>query len=351
MKWIRGRGKLDFRHPKTYLTLGLKDSGKSSLLEVCGTRFPKVVDLFGSRDNEGLAWCRVNSKNEVLFLTGDAVQINGPWDSLQLRQITLKDLEPYPVVVSVSAFYHDMDEEFYSLNKIIYKVLFKRTHWRRLWCILIREASNFLYSRIKVVKNQTIAKADFIYLLREMRHMGYSIGVDTIRWTSLDKEVRDVADYTFIKRVGTQGLPWDLHYLYGYISPQSLMNPPPWAFVVIDGRGPIGVGRFDFPQWHKKEKEDILGELDLKPKYGERIDYGDRARKTVSDYEHESIMAKRAEGVGPKKRKGMGAIGDKVHRSPATVMKHIKKHNEMIRKRGTCEICLRVHSKYAKEVL
>lgn len=83
--------------------------------------------------------------------------------------------------------------------------------------LMVREASNFIYARVQISKFQHVAKADFLYLLREGRHMGLGIGVDTIRWTSIDKEVRDVSDYTYIKRVGTQGLPHDLRFVYSWM--------------------------------------------------------------------------------------------------------------------------------------
>ncbi len=60
--------------------------------------------------------------------------------------------------------------------------------------------------------------------------MGYGVGVDTIRWTSIDREVRDVADFIMIERVGTKGLPYDLRLVYSYIRPSALMNPPPGLF-------------------------------------------------------------------------------------------------------------------------
>ena len=67
------------------------------------------------------------------------------------------------------------------------------------------------------------------------------------------------------KRVGIQGLPWDLKFVYAYMHAHpSLMSPPPHAFVLVCGRGPIGVGKFDYVSWHKKERDDLLREWVLK---------------------------------------------------------------------------------------
>jgi len=46
------------------------------------------------------------------------------------------------------------------------------------------------------------------------------------------------------------------------------MNPKPHQFVLLSNRGPIAVGIFDKPPWHKKEKENLFKELDIQIKYG-----------------------------------------------------------------------------------
>lgn len=345
IKWIRGRGNLDFERPITSLNVGQRGSGKSSLLECLALRFPKVIDLFGSRDNEGLAWCRVAGKDQTLFVTGDSVEIKGRWNQSQVKDLRIEDLKRVPITISVSAFYGDLNEEFYGLNSIVYKNLYKRTHWRELWFLKVREAGNFTYARIKVTQSQHIAKADFIYLLRESRHMGYPVGVDTIRWTSIDKEIRDVSDYMFIKRVGIQGLPHDLRFVYRYINPFSLMNPHPSTFVVVSNRGPIGVGKFDLPKWHKKERDDLLTELGLEGriKYGEVPDYGNESLNWLSDYEHGDIITYRFEGIpSDANKKSMHDVAEEVHRSPNTVMRHIHNHNDEVKQRGYCIKCRRI---------
>ena len=67
--WFRRRGvvasnKWYFtKHTPTFLVLGIRGAGKSSWLEslaeyYLGKDIGSVVDLFGSRDGEGLAWLR-----------------------------------------------------------------------------------------------------------------------------------------------------------------------------------------------------------------------------------------------------------------------------------------------------
>lgn len=350
MKWIRGAGlpsaTINFKKPLTHINLGPKESGKSCLLEACAIRYlendGKVIDLFGSRDNEGLGWCRFKpvSSNEILFVHGDSCDLSGKWDAVKVRELHLKDLHDYRVVTSVSAFYGNLNEEFEGLNRLIYQVLYRRTHWRRIWNLTVREGSNFVYSRIMVVKNQTLAKSDFIYLLREARHMGYAVTVDTLKWTSIDLDIRHVSDYTWIKRVGIYGLPHDLRFLYRYINPYSLMDPRIDAFLVLSSRGPIGVGRFDEPYWHKKEHENLIKDLGINIEYREIPDYGNPARNTVNDFEHANLIAIYI-------RKGsMNKTAKQMRRSPATIQDHVHEHDDNVRKIGYCPKCQRIDAEH-----
>lgn len=344
--WIRGREKLNFNRPNIFLPVGLPGSGKSSLLEWLALKHKKVVDLFGSRDNEALGWCRSPLKDEILFITGDSVEINGKWDTIPISKLKYEDIKRYRVILSVHAFYTNYNEEFWAMNEIIQR-LWARTHWVDPWYLGIREAANFIYSRIKIVKNQALAKADFIYLMRELRHSGYSIGADTIRWTSMDKEVRDLANYTFIKRVGVHGLPDDIHWLYKFIDPAKLMDLHPSCFVLVSSRGPIALGNFEEISWHKKEKEDILRILDLEPHYGELPEYlqpGYSASK-VGATEHTQILEKYLEVPNMEK------VGVVLKRSSGTVYNHIANHNREVRALGSCSRCKRRNHKLQDQII
>lgn len=347
LKWIRGAelssAKVDFKKPLTHIYLGPKDAGKSSLQETCAAKYPKIIDLWGARDNEGLGWCRCKkfSKNEILFVHGISAELSSGYDAINFDNLKFKDLKRYRVIISVSAFYSNMNEEFEGLNSILYRVLYQRTNWKKPWFLMVREGANFLYSRIKIVKNQTIAKADFIYLLREARHMGYAIGVDTIKWTSIDLDIRHVSDYTWIKRVGIYGLPRDIRFIYRYINPPSLMDPKVECFVLLSSRGPIGIGRFEYPYWHKEEHENIVKKLGIKIEYHDLPKYTD-ARNTVSDFEHADIIRKRfQDGLS------MNKIGKLIHRSPQTINQHIRNHNQAIEQKGFCPNCHRVKCELA----
>lgn len=329
-KWIRGKEKVELNRPKTFLNIGQRGSGKSSLLETIASNYGKIIDLFGSRDNEGLSWCRSPLKDSVLFLVGDSIKIQSDWPSKKISELSFSDLLDYDVITSVHAFYGNADEEFIGLNRIL-EVIYRRTHWDYPWFLLVREAANFIYSRIKLSKNQHVAKADFIYLLREARHMGFAVGVDTIRWTAVDVEIRDVSDYTFIKSVGRKGLPPDIRFIYRYINPYSMMRMKPNQFILITDSGSIGVGGFDYPPWHKEEKEDLIRKFNIEIEYGSIPDYGNPRSKRVSDFEHKRIIDLYEE------LHSMAKVAERLGRSTKTIKDHIDAHNE-----GNCPRCARI---------
>jgi hypothetical protein len=344
--WIRGYDPrfIQFKKAVLYMGLGQKESGKSALLETVACRYPKVIDLFGSRDCEGLAWCRSPFKNSVLFIVGDNVDVKSQWDTKSVSEVKLSDFEKYRVVLSCSAFHSGVEAEFQAMNQIVL-TLYRRMHWEYLWFLMVREASNFIYSRLKISPNQTIAKADFLYLLREARHMGYPTGVDTLRWTGMDADARGIADYLFIKRVGVTGLPKELHFLYAYINPSSFMGMKPRIFTLISNRGPLALGHFDYPWWHKEEKEDMLKLLDIKIDAGDVPEYGDQARNTVSDFEHIRLVGLYLEV------KSMQKVAKILSRSPATINKHISEHDAEVAKTGCCSQCKRVRGMHQNTLL
>jgi len=268
---------------------------------------------------------------------------SGGYDAINIRDLRIDDVLRKRVTISVSGFYGSLDEEFEGLNAIIYDSLYKRTHWKNPTFLMVREGANFLYSRIKIVKNQSIAKADFVYLLREARHMGYAVGVDTIKWTSIDLDIRHVSDYTWIKRVGIYGLPKDIRFIYRYINPPSLMDPKTHAFVLLSSRGPIGVGKFEYPYWHKEEKENILDILGIGVEYGEVPDYGDEARNLVNDFEHADMMRLKHE-----EKLSNNKVSKAIHRAVETVNRHVRDHNKRLKTFGYCMRCKRAKSKYSE---
>ena len=175
-----------------------------------------------------------------------------------------------------------------------------------------------------------------------MRHCGIALGLDSLRFTSVDIDVRSLADLTFLKSQGVGGLSRDLQWLYSFFSPIMVRSMPVQNFFVISKTGALGVGQFEFPKWHKLERENILKELDIHITYGEPLKTGEDKSlfKTVGDAEHANIIRMYAEGFS------FENIAQELHRSSRTPLVHVRLHNDTVHRMGICPICKRTGSTY-----
>jgi hypothetical protein len=338
------------KRPLAFAIVGGTGGGKSALVELIASKYEKVVDLFGSRDNEGLAWLRSGLYDKVLFLKGASAVIDcNCAEVINATDLTLKDLNAYDVIISCSSFYAAMQEEWYAVTKIMEK-LWHKSHWKKPYCLAIREASSLVYSRLSVGETQGMAKSYLIYVIREMRHCGFAVALDTIRWYGVDIDLRSIADYTFIKAQGIDGLPASLRFLYRYFQPSGIMRCPVNAFAIVSRKGPIGFGTSICPPWHKQEHENLLDEFDIKISYRELPNIPESKMAKVGDYEHVRIIKSRLEMKGKRKDQpiGMDELAQKLGRSSATVFKHISVHNNMVHGVGECDKCARVGCEHAK---
>lgn len=346
--WIRGGENISFHRPHTWFTLGVRGSGKSSLLEHLGEIYLEkglgILDLFGSRDGENLAWLRSPYADEmrVLLLHGDNADVDAPCDVKKVSKIRLRDFNDYDISISSSPLYSSPSDEFLQVAKIT-DLLYKRISWRRLVYCIVREAANLYYSRLKVNPNQTGAKADMIYLIREARHMGVAMGIDTLKYTSIDIDVRAVTDYMIFKSQGVLGFPSDLRWIYGFIEPHITRKMPPENFIILSRSGSLGLGAFPEVGWHKQEGEDILRSVGVRVEFGDEIQYS-KSRgtfTTVGDLEHVEIVSAYLDD-----RLSMAMIGKLKNRSSATVKAQIDRHGEAIKRSEFCPICKRAGGKH-----
>ena len=105
--------------------------------------------------------------------------------------MTLDDFRNYDIVVSSSPLYSNLHDEFFHTNHLI-DLVYKRLSWKDLFYTIIRESANLLYARLRISPNQLAAKAEFTYLIREARHCGLSLGLGTLKYTSVDIDIRSV---------------------------------------------------------------------------------------------------------------------------------------------------------------
>lgn len=352
VNWKRSKDTLNFNRPNVWFSLGSRGSGKSSFLEAVGEGYLEegngILDLFGSRDGEALAWLRSPwaKDRKILLLKGDNVDVQGSFNVKNVDSLTLGDFENNDIVISASPLYINIDQEFADAAKIE-DLLYKRMHYKKLVYLCCREASNFYYSRLKVSDNQLYAKAQMVYLIRESRHMGVALGLDSIRSYAIDIDIRSLSDYLILKAQGVQGLSKDLRWLYKFIDPVVLRRLQAHRFVVVTKTGAIGLGTFPEVTWHKQERENILENVGLKVEYGEVLKESimKGTYKTVSDKEHsEMIELYTGQSIG------IHQISEQIKRSTKTVRDHINEHNQALKSLGYCPRCKRTQTIHAQVV-
>jgi hypothetical protein len=151
----------------------------------------------------------------------------------------------------------------------------------------------------------------------------------------------DISDFLFLKRVGAIGLPKDLRYVYRYITPDSMMRMQPSIFALLTSQGNIGYGNFDYPKWHKEERENILFKLNIDVQH-----LGDTNRDlgyTVGLLEHAKIIETHM------KNSSMGKTAALVNRSKSTICGEVKIHNDSIAEMGRCLECQKANGKYVNQ--
>lgn len=348
IKWVRGNDKINFNHPYVFFVLGIKGAGKSSLLEHLAESYLEhghgVFDEFGSKDGENLAWLRSPwaKDKRILLIKGDNVDVDGCFPAKTVDAIGLNDFENFDIIISSAPLYINTDQEFSAVAKLT-DLLYGRLHYKKLYFLVCREAANLYYSRLKIRDSQTMAKAEMTYLIRESRHMGLSLGLDSLRYHAIDIDIRSISDFTFLKNVGAAGLPKDLKWLYGYVDPFAMRALAPQQFIILSSGGSIGIGTFPEIVWHKKEGEDILRKVGLKVEYGEMpMESQDKGTfKTVSDKEHAEIIR-----IYIEEKIGREKLAERTSRSPKTINRQIWDHNTSISRSGFCPRCRRTRSPY-----
>jgi hypothetical protein len=280
IRWVRGNAKIRFNRPHTFFVIGVRGFAKSTWLETIGEYYLEkgngVLDLFGSRDGEGLAWLRspYAEDKKILLVHGENVSVKAPCDTKATTKVTLSDFEKYDIMVSSSPLYLGPDDEFINAGLLTDKI-YKRLSYKRLVYCICREAANLFYSRLKISESQVVSKAMMTYLIREARHVGMALGLDSTRFYSIDIDIRNLSGFIILKSQGMTGLTKDLEWLYRIFAPSMIRNMPKQFFIILNKEGTVGIGEFKEIPWHKQERENILKAVGVSVEYGEPIERGE----------------------------------------------------------------------------
>ncbi|MDE2040545.1 MAG: hypothetical protein KGO96_13085 [Elusimicrobia bacterium] len=324
----------------TYTAGGIKGGGKSALIWNISANFRKFIGAYGSKDDEVLAALRAKKyarkiggtmeKNlegwdRGLIVGPPTTSVTSSWDYVSYDKLTLNDIFNHDVIVTPNRLFQTPTAFFTGTQRLV------DTLWSRPfapkgqnWFLQIFEAANILYARITMKRaKMDQAKAYLIFLMREMRHMGISMGMDSQYMVSLDREVRTNADYTFIKNMGSDMLPRDIKWMHHWVTPDGLAGMYPDEFVCKDKWGGIYLGRFKLPPWHKEPDEDIYKSLGIK------FDFGDDAlREELAAEDTEDVqMHKEIVEAFQRIRTIKGTARETGH-DKETVKKHVLRHND-----------------------
>ena len=250
----------------------------------------KAVWSGNSDDDEGAAWIR-SGYWPILFICGNKVDLKYDKEryprldwchigelkakSPEQAQAALARLEKYKVVVTVPSFYFNPNEMFHALSDLIDLLKLRgKSKWtvdgkRKILCVIVREAKILLASRYwaGAVQSRQDAEMDLIDLNDKAYHTGLALAFDSLRFTSITPEVRDIADYTFIKRLGRMKIPKELNYILRYARPRYLRRMPKAEFVLYTDTDDIYSGHNAAVKWHVNRGEAPLDLLGIKPEY------------------------------------------------------------------------------------
>jgi hypothetical protein len=108
----------------------------------------------------------------------------------------------------------------------------------------------------------------------------------------------------------------------------------------------LSFSKFPYPEWHKKEKENILSNVGIKVEYGEPLHKGEYKGtfKTVGDKEHSEMIRLYIE-----EELGINKIAEILGRSSRTPLVQIQRHNKAVERSGFCPACRRVKGVYESQ--
>ncbi len=339
----------------TFRVFGMRYSAKSAFLEAVSCKFRKhnatIIDVFGSRDGESAAWAQDSCPyKNILFLTGDSVKLdfaNRKFDQIKISEFTLKKAEEYEIVVTTPRFYKSENEQYRALSRIVDCLKWRDEFLQKdgslkIDCLLVREARKLLTSRIVAGAARDIqaAERDFIDLHDEGYHVGVSFLIDTLRPGALEINIREIANYTIIKRIGKMELPRQYWHLAKYFNNDwdYIRGMPLDEFILQTDKNAVCNGHFDKVPWHIVRGESLITKLGISIVTEPGISISPVSTYTNSDARkvdleaHLKIIKLKSEGLSYEKvareigrPKEEGGLGLKMTWQAARF--HVTKHN------------------------
>ena len=196
----------------------------------------------------------------MLILHGSGMKVTAPCQTMHVAEFSLKKCEKYWVVITNPALFRERRDYYTALAYIMDNHFMKRTIWSNSIVHLIREARKILMSRFIAGKATNIAMAQeqFIEMHNESEHTAIANVIDALRPNSIVPDVRELANYTFIKTFGAMKIPRDMYNILKKVQPTWMRRMLPNRFVLYTDSDNVGVGTLDLVPWHHKRGEPIL---------------------------------------------------------------------------------------------
>ena len=346
---LRGFFTWEWLAARRYLILGNANTGKSDAIECLAMHHPHILDIYGSKDNEGLCWIRKTSGlDDALLICGDNTDLKCSWPYKRASEVTIQDLDDYEIVIAAHSFFSSDQVKNRSLE-IIAEKLDKRLEFKpgHIIFLAMRETNNILFSRLSRGVGEKEAKADLLEFIRELRHFGVSIGADMLQWTGTDRSFRDIADYMIFKNVGAKGLPPDLRFLYAFVDPAGFRRLKKNQAVMLKSNGDIAaLMKIPLLPFHKEEGVNLIKELEITIEHSDEI--VESSSQKVGDKDHLEIIKRYLD------LSSMIGVAKSFNppKSSATINRHIHDHDGEVKTYGKCSRCNKFDTDLAqKQVL
>ncbi len=345
--WRRGFEEITWKQASTSWVYGMRFAGKSNLVEIIGLKYllsamrrtykNTLFDIFSARDSESLGWVR-SPWNDVLLVVGNSVSLHTNLKWIRMEDFALKEAEEHEVVITVPRFFSTEYEMFATLSSLV-DILKWRVGFdpRSIDCLLIREAGQLLASRLVsgAARNIQEAEYDFIDMHNQAYHVGLATVIDSLRPISIAPAVRELANYTFMKRMGKMKIPRELYYILKRVDPYWLRRMRDDEFLLHTDKDNYAAGTNPLLPWHIQRGEDIVKGLGIqiepniaKAKELETKDSTPKREHKVTPEYHKEIITLKEEGKSY--RAIIDLLQGKVHLSLQNISIETHNHHRQV---------------------
>ena len=264
----------DKRNLATHRIVGDRYQGKSALGEFIMAKYigngSTCYDFFAANDNESLAWLNPNSpyKDKVVLVHGDSINLSCNYETIRMSELDPTNNSGDKLFITCKKFYSSEQEHYESLFAFT-DLVSQRDQWDRIDVIFIREAQQYISSRMKTnqARTQKEAAEKFIEFHNEAFHSGMTCTIDSQREVEVSKNLRELGTFTYYKNMGAMEIPrkiwWIAHPRLANFDLDQLRMIDESQFLLMTNKNCVGLGSFDEPPWHIERGAGLMNKLGI----------------------------------------------------------------------------------------